>query len=239
MSILERSATSPLAQPRRAVAARAGRPLNGIVWSLLASTLFGVMFYVSGVIDASPEAVFAWRMLITAACYATALIGRSNRRALRGLVAALTATWWSPLVLVATSALVGVQMWLFAWAPAHGYGLDASLGYLLLPIALVVIGRVGFRERVSKLQWVAVGIAAVAVGMNLSLTGAASWVTFTVCIGYALYFAIRRKARLEGAAAFGAEVALLAPVSIWFLFTTDSAWVPFLSVSLSGGCRQA
>ncbi|MGW4929856.1 EamA family transporter RarD [Agromyces sp. NPDC004153] len=212
------------------------RSARGIAWSLLASTLFGLMFYVSGIIDASPDAVFAWRIVITAACYATMLIGRAQRRAFRELRIVLTGSWWSPLLLLVTSGLVGVQMWLFAWAPAHGFALDASLGYLLLPIVLVLVGRFGFRERVSSLQWIAVGVAGVAVGLNFALTGAVSWVTFAICVGYALYFAVRRKSGLDGSAAFGAEVALLSPLAIWLLFTTDGAGtaVGQLAVIVSG-----
>ncbi|WP_054821756.1 hypothetical protein [Arthrobacter sp. JCM 19049] len=43
--------------------------------------------------------------------------------------------------------MVGVQLWLFVWAPAHGKALDASLGFLLLPITLVLGGRLVFKSR--------------------------------------------------------------------------------------------
>lgn len=188
--------------------------LRGVGYSLLASALFGLVFYISGVVDSSPEALFGWRMVITAACYALALATATGRRLLAELWRTVTATWWLPILFLFTSFLVTSQMWLFSWAPVHGHALDASLGYLLLPIVLVLVGRIGFRESVTPMQWVAIGIAVAAVGMKVIAAATISWVTFAVCVGYALYFALRRRFRLDNAAAFGAEVALSVPVSV-------------------------
>lgn len=190
------------------------RQARGVGCSLLASALFGLIFYVSGVVDASPESVFGWRMVITAVCYGLALASPTGRRLLAELFRALTRAWWMPPLFVVTSFLVASQMWLFSWAPVHGHALDASLGYLLLPIVLVLVGRIGFKESVSGLQWVAVVLAAAGVSLKVVGTDAVSWVTFAVCIGYALYFALRRHFGLDSPAAFGSEVALTVPVSV-------------------------
>jgi len=200
---------------------RATHSLRGVLCSVLASTLFGTMFLLSGVVDAAPDAVFAWRVVITIACYAVMLAFPAGRRSCVQLWLVLRSAWWMPAVVVVTAAIVGVQMWLFAWTPVHGHALDASMGYLLLPITLVLVGRILFHERVSRLQWVAVAIAAVAVGVNVATTGAVSWVTFAICIGYALYFSLRKHFRLDGAATFGLEVALLLPVAVTLLISTE------------------
>ncbi|MDL9980039.1 EamA family transporter RarD [Microbacterium candidum] len=197
--------------------------VRGVVSSLLASVLFGAMFYLYGVVDASAESQFGWRMIVTVLCYAAALVTMAGRRALGELWTVLKSAWWMTVVLVALSAMVGFQMWLFAWTPGHGYALDASLGYLLLPIALVLIGRLFFRERVSRLQWVAVVIAVVAIAAKIAFTAAVSWVTFAICIGYAVYFMVRRHTQLDLPATFGAEVVILLPVAIPFVLFAPAA----------------
>jgi chloramphenicol-sensitive protein RarD len=197
--------------------------VRGVLSSLVASVLFGAMFLLYGVVDASAEAQFGWRMIVTTVCYGLTLATRPGRAALAQLWKVVTSAWWMPLVLVALAAVVGVQMWLFAWTPAHGYGLDAALGYLLLPIALVLIGRLLFRESVSRLQWLAVIIAVVAITAKVVLTAAVSWVTFAVCIGYAIYFTVRKHTRLDLPATFGAEVVVLLPVGIVFVLVAPGA----------------
>lgn len=41
----------------------------GVVTSILASVLFGAIFFVSGAIEAQASTLVAWRVLLTAACY--------------------------------------------------------------------------------------------------------------------------------------------------------------------------
>lgn len=197
--------------------------VRGVTSSLVASVLFGGMFLIYGVVDASAESQFGWRMIVTVLCYGAALATRAGRAALLQLWNVLASAWWMPLILLLLSALVGFQMWLFAWTPGHGYGLDASLGYLLLPIALVLIGRLLFGEQVSSLQWIAVAVAVAAVVAKIVLTAAVSWVTFAVCIGYAVYFTVRKHTRLDLPATFGGEVVLLLPVAVGFVIFAPGA----------------
>ena len=202
------------------------RSARGVVSSLAASVLFGGIFYLYGVVDASAEAQFGWRMIVTALCYALALSTRQGRAAFALFWRVLSSRWWMPLVLVAMSAMVGFQMWMFAWAPVHGFGLDASLGYLLLPIALVLVGRLLFREQVSRGQWVAVGIAVVAIGAKIAFEGTLSWVALGICVVYAVYFTVRRHAGLDLPATFGAETVLLIPVAVVFVIVMPGATTP-------------
>lgn len=70
------------------------------------------------------------------------------------------------LGLVGTSTLMGLQLWVFLWAPLHGRSMEVSLGYFLLPLTMVLTGRVVYGERLSRLQKVAVACAVVGWGMN-------------------------------------------------------------------------
>lgn len=211
----------------------------GVLFSLAASALFGGIFLVAGLADSSPEWLFAWRMIITLGCYGVILLTPAGRRYGRSAWATLRRAAWMPLLLAVTAFLVGVQMWLFAWAPAHGYALDATLGYLLLPIGLVFVGRIAFRDRVSVLQWVAIGVAACAVLLSIVETAALSWVTAVIAVGYALYFGLRRRFRLEGPEVFAMEVALISPVATVLIASAwpvdaDSPALPVVLFGLSG-----
>lgn len=241
-------ATGPI-QVRAPAAAATGASspssaLRGVLAALFASVLFGAMFYLAGIVDAAPEVIFGWRVLLTLLCYGVILLSAGGRHGLRRLRASLTAHWWTPLLLVVTALLVGLQMWLFAWAPAHGYALDASLGYLLLPIALVLTGRVLFKEHVSRFQLAAVLPAVLVVGVKVVVTATISWVTFAICIGYALYFALRRRFRIGSPAAFGAEVAVLSPIAIALIITGRGPASPgdaiaIIAIGLAGAAAMA
>jgi len=96
------------------------------------------------------------------------------------------------LGLTASGALISVQLWLFAWAPLNGRGLQVALGYFLLPLVLVIVGRFLYQDNLKWWHWLAAGIAAVGVTVELFNVGGISWETLLVAFGYPLYFILRR-----------------------------------------------
>lgn len=187
---------------------------RGVVFSLLASAIFAGMFYVASLVTSSADVVFAARVLLTLLCYAAALAHPAARREVVMLWRRLRSRWWMPLLGLLLTAIAGVQLWLFMWAPMHGHGLDAALGFLLLPISLVLAGRFLMKAHVSRMQWLVMSLAAVAVAVKLIGTPELSWVTLMICGPYALYFVLRQRFGLDGPMVFGLDMALLAPFAV-------------------------
>jgi len=199
---------------------------KGVFASVLASVLFGVIFFLAGQLSSSAEVVFAWRVVATLSLYLVALCHPAARRALGLLWRRLIVRWWMPLIALLLTTIVGVQLWLFMWAPMNGHGLDAGLGYLLLPISLVLCGRFLMRAHVSRSQWIVVALAVVAVGIKIAATPQLSWVTWAICIPYAVYFVLRQRFGLDGPMVFGVELAVLSPVAAWFLLAASPGPLP-------------
>lgn len=134
----------------------------------------------------------------------------------------LLRVWREPLLALAlpfAAALVGVQWALFVWAPLSGKVLDLSLGYFLLPLAMVLVGRLFYGERLRPLQLLAVVCALVGVAHELWLTRAFSWVTLVAALGYPPYFMLRRWMRVDALSGFTFEVLWMAPLAIWLIAT--------------------
>lgn len=187
---------------------------RGVIFSLSASAIFAGMFYVSTQVTSSAEVVFAARVLLSLLCYVVALLHPAVRRGVAVLWRRLRSRWWMPLLSLLLTIVSGVQLWLFMWAPMHGRGLDAALGFLLLPISLVLAGRFLMKAHVSRMQWLVVSLAGIAVIVKLIATPQLSWVTLMICVPYALYFVARERFGLDAPMAFGWEVALMTPAAI-------------------------
>ena len=215
------------------------RAMRGVAASPIVSVLFGGIFYLAGVVSSSAEVVFAWRVLVTLACYLVALAHPAVRRSALILWRRLRARWWMPVLFLALAANIGLQLWLFMWAPRHGHALDAALGYLLLPICLVLGGRFLMKTPVSWVQWGVVGLAAVAVTVKLVASPQVSWVTFAICVPYTAYFVLRQRFGLDGPIAFGAEIAALAPVALLCLATAVPVPVTVTEVVVVGAIAVA
>jgi chloramphenicol-sensitive protein RarD len=188
---------------------------RGIALAVVATTLFALLSVYTRVLRPLDGLdIFAWRIVWTVPG-ALLLVGLRGRRApFEGLVRASLCEPLKGLMLVSASALLGLQLWLFMWAPLHGRMLEVSLGYFLLPLSMVLVGRFYYREELVPLQWLAVACAALGVAHELWVTHAFSWPTLIVAVGYPPYFILRRKIGGDSLATFALEILLLLPVAI-------------------------
>ncbi|PVX81280.1 chloramphenicol-sensitive protein RarD [Paraburkholderia unamae] len=187
---------------------------RGIVLSVNASALFALLSaYTLWLAPLGGLDVFAWRVIWTVPGALLLLAQRGRTAQMRALFARMLGDARTAFVLVRSAALLGVQMWLFQWAPLHGRMLEVSLGYFLLPLVMVLVGRIYYRERLDAMQWLAVACAAAGVAHELVVTHALAWPTLLVAFGYPLYFVLRRKIDADSLTTFAIEMLLLLPVA--------------------------
>lgn len=122
------------------------------------------------------------------------------------------------LVYLFTAPMLAAQMWLFGWAPQHGYTLQVSLGYFLLPLVMVLIGRFMFNESMSPLAWVSTIVALSAVAFEAYRTGAVGWVVLFIAVGYPAYFVLRRVTKTDGVGALTWELVFAIPFALYYAF---------------------
>ncbi|UVJ46090.1 EamA family transporter RarD [Pseudomonas sp. LS1212] len=191
---------------------------KGITLSVAASILFAVMYFYSSLLPPlSGEEVFGWRMLLTLPCVTLfMLISRDWPLAVE-VIKRIGQTPALLIGLLGTSSLMAVQLWLFLWAPLHGRSMEVSLGYFLLPLTMVLTGRLVYGERLSRLQTVAVICALAGVGNELYQHGSFAWETLVVACGYPVYFILRRKCRTDHLGGLWTDMCLMLPVAVWFV----------------------
>lgn len=191
--------------------------------SLIASTLFAVIFLMPQWLEPlTPEQMFGWRVLLALPFIAVLLLIAREWSAVRAVVTRLKAKPALILVLVLDGHLLGVQLWLFAYAPASGLALDAALGYFLLPLVMVVGGLLLYRERLTGIRLAAVIAAVLGVAAAFLTADGLSWAVAVIALGYPLYFVLRRRFALDTAGALVFEMLALVPVAAWFALSPDS-----------------
>jgi len=190
----------------------------GVTNSITASVLFGVTyFYVTLLAPLSGEQIYGWRVLMTLPFVTLLLLVFGEGKLIAKIWERLVRNPAWLIALIASAALLSVQLWLFMWAPVNGHGLSVSLGYFLLPLTLVLTGRLVFGERLTKLQVVACGVAALGVLNELLFAPVLSWPTFVVAFGYPVYFAARKKMGTNHLGGMWFDMVLSLPVAIWFV----------------------
>lgn len=197
--------------------------LKGIVASVLASVLFGVIYYISPFLKPlQGEEIFGWRILATLPFTTALILWRGEWHLVLEIAQRVRRKPALAAALLVSAIMVGAQLWLFMWAPLAGRALPVSLGYFLLPLVMVLVGRVLHRERLSNPHKLATALAATGVAAELIRAGGVSWETWLVAVGYPLYFALRRRLRTEQLGGHWIDMALALPAALYFVLRAPS-----------------
>lgn len=203
---------------------------KGVLVSLAASLLFGLMYYASPwLVPLQGMDIFGWRVLFAVPLVAVMLHVGGEPQLIRQTLVRIRQDRRLWLAMPACAAMVGVQLWLFLWAPLQGRALQVSMGYFLLPLVMVLVGRVFYGERLSVPQKLAVASAAAGVAWALLREQSLSWEMLLVALGYPAYFLLRRHLGVAHLGGFWVELVLLSPFAWWAAIGDGQALVQMLA----------
>lgn len=206
---------------------------SGFLYGLAAYAIWGFLpVYFKQIPDVPAIDVVAHRVLWSVPLLLALL-------AFTGGLAGLTAAVRQPRLLglmVVTALLIAINWLLYIYAITSGHILAGSLGYYLNPLANVLLGRFILRERLSRVQWVAVAMAAVGIGALAAGAVRQLWISLGLCISFALYGLLRKMAPVDSPTGLTIETALLLPIAVGWLLLGFAAGHPVMGTSSHDTC---
>lgn len=148
--------------------------------------------------------LLAFAVLVLAAGQLPALVSVLRQRRLVGVMAV-------------SAILLAVNWSVFVWATVSGHLLDASLGYFINPLVSIGLGTLVLRERLRRLQWIAIALAAIGVAFLTWRVGRVPWVALVLASSFGLYGLVRKTAKVDALVGSSIETLLMAPVAAIFL----------------------
>lgn len=133
------------------------------------------------------------------------------------LVRAAVADRRTVLVLAGAAVLIAGNWSMFVYGVNSGHVVETSLGYFINPLVSVLLGVAVFAERLRPLQWLAVGIAAVAVAVLTLDYGRPPWIALVLAGTFGAYGLMKKLVRVEAAPGLFVETALVALPAAGFL----------------------
>lgn len=196
--------------------------IKGIFFSVTASFGFGVVYYLSTVLQPiEGSQLFGVRTLVTLPFVLFAVVLLHKQQEFIDFLKRIQKQPHLLAIIVLDGLNMGSQMWLFLYAPVSGKAIEVSIGYLLLPLVMVLFGRIFFKERLTTIKALAVLFAFIGVMSKIILTGAFSWETVFVCLGYPIYFSLRKHFNMLHISAFALEMLSMLPASLYFAGQID------------------
>ena len=196
--------------------------LKGVFFCITANFLFGLGYYFAILLrPLSGESMFGFRIIVLIPFILLAILLFKQTPKFTQLWQKIKKNPPLIFILLLLALNTGVQLWLFMWAPNNGQAIPVSIGYLLLPIVAVALGKIVFKEHFTLLKWLSLIFAIIGVGTNLILTGAFSWGTLVSGIGYPLYITLRRYFDINNLATFFIELLLVTPFALYFISQTE------------------
>ena len=120
-------------------------------------------------------------------------------------------------LLAVAAVLITVNWGTYIWGVNNDHVVETSLGYFINPLVSVLIGVLVLGERLRRLQWVALGIATVAV---LALTveyGRPPWVALILAFSFGSYGLAKKKANAGAVESLAIETTVVAPVALGYV----------------------
>lgn len=187
---------------------------RGLAAAASAFTLWGLFpIYLHALSSVPPLQVIAHRVVWSCVFLLGWLL-------LRGELGRLSLVLGRPALLarLALTALLISTNWLvYVWSVAHNHIVDTSLGYYINPLVNIVLGVFLLRERLNRAQWVAVGLAALAVLYLALLAGRPPWIACILALSFSLYGLVRKVISVDALPGLTIETLLLMPLSAAYL----------------------
>ena len=208
-----------------------GAATRGFVYALSAYLMWGTLtLYMKAVSHIPAVEVVVHRVLWSVPVAGAVLLAM-------GRTADIKAALRSPrtLAMAALTATIISGNWaIYIWAIAVERTVEAALGYYINPLMTVLLGAVLLGERLDRVQWLAVGLAAVAVVVLTVDAGGLPWIPLVLAVTFAVYGFLRKTLPIGAIQGFFLEVLLLTPPCLVWLawlettgrghFLGGSAW---------------
>ena len=172
------------------------------LWIAAASfVLWGVMPLYWHALKAVPSLQIVMHRIVWSTVFVVGWLLWQRRDWLRVALAKPRIAW----MLALSGVLIAFNWGLYIWAVNAGHVVESSLGYFINPLVSVLFGVIFLRERLTRVQWVSVGLASVGVLWLTVQYGHPPWIAIGLALSFALYGLIRKLAAVDSVAGLGVE----------------------------------
>lgn len=115
--------------------------------------------------------------------------------------------------------LISFNWGLYIWAVNDGRVLETSLGYFINPLLSMFLGMIFFKEKLNRIQTLALVLAVLGVSIELAAAGSLPLVSLGLALSFGLYGVLKKTVRVSPEIALFTETLTVTPFAMaWLIF---------------------
>ncbi len=186
----------------------------GVLYGVAAYTFWGLaVFYFKAIAVVPPLEILAHRILWAVPLLLAWLAARGRLGELRDVLRKRRTV----AILLVTTCLIAANWVTYIVAISTGHVLQSSLGYYINPLLNVLFGTIFLGERLRRVQWVSVILAAAGVIYLTMSFGSLPILSLILAGTFSLYGLLRKTVPADGPVALTVETCLLLPLVVAFV----------------------
>lgn len=190
---------------------------KGIIAALIAYVCWGLFpLYWKALSGVGSEEILAsrviWSFILTLLFVLALRKGSALVRDVKALWQHQKSFW----TLMLAAYLIMINWYLYIWAVNHNHILETSLGYYLNPIISILLGIIFLKERLSKIQVVAVVIALVGVVVMMVNYGRVPYIALSLAFSFGVYGLLKKRIKLDATRGLIIETAFVLPFALLY-----------------------
>jgi len=116
-----------------------------------------------------------------------------------------------------SSILISINWIIYIYAANNEHVVEASLGYYINPIVVIATGVIVLKEKMRPLQWLAVGIATIGVGVLTIDYGRLPWIALGLALSWGSYGLVKKQLGLGALEGLSIETLLSSGAYLGYL----------------------
>ncbi len=191
----------------------------GIWYGVVAYTLWGVLpLYWKLLINVPPLEILAHRIIWSFIFMVLIVVGSGGGKALIAFLSDKKRLFYMFLC----GFIISINWFTYIYAVNTNHVIEASMGYFINPLVVVLLGVSVLKEKLSRWQLTALILAAVGVLIVTVQYGRIPWIAIFLASTFALYGLIKKMARVDSITGLTLETFIVMPIALLFLLTLES-----------------
>lgn len=191
---------------------------TGIWYGVVAYTLWGILPLYWKLMQAVPPMeilahrvlwsfVFMFLLIIFTGGWKTVAVGFADKKKL--------------LLMFLCGLLVSINWFTYIYAVNTGHVIEASMGYFINPLVVVMLGVAVFKEKMTRWQLAAVILAAIGVLMITVQYGRVPWISLFLAGSFAAYGLVKKIIRVDSITGLTMETLVIMPASLFYIINLE------------------